>query len=433
MKEIKCPNCGKVFSVDESDYASIVNQVRNAEFHSELEQRIRELTEQNMAAQQAASALAEQKHQHQLGQKDSEIQSLKDKLASAELQKKSELTLALAEKDKTISDLQNQISQSDSKLQLAVMEERQKSLKEIQVKENEISELKATIKTNEKAYNEQIDHYKDLKMRLSTKMVGESLEEHCKNQYEMYLHPVLPNASFGKDNETVEGTKGDFIFRDKEDGEEYISIMFEMKNEEDTTTTKQKNDKFFKKLDADRNKKKCEFAVLVSMLEPESEVYNRGIVDVSHYENNHFQNMYVIRPQFFIPMITLLIQTSKKSLEYKKQLELLKQQAPDVTNFEMKLNDFKNKFGKNYQRASEKFKAAIKEIDESIKHLQKIKENLIGSEDNLRRANEKARGLSIQKLTKDSPALQAKFDEDKKAREENVEEKVDMMDMEDDQ
>jgi len=433
MKEIKCPNCGKVFSVDESDYASIVNQVRNAEFHSELEQRISELTEQNMAAQQAASALAEQKHQNQLDQKDSEIQSLKDKLASAELQKKSELTLALSEKDRTISDLQNQISQSDSKLQLAVMEEKQKSLKEIQIKENEISELKATIKTNEKAYNEQIDHYKDLKMRLSTKMVGESLEEHCKNQYEMYLHPVLPNASFGKDNETVEGTKGDFIFRDKEDGEEYISIMFEMKNEEDTTTTKQKNDKFFKKLDTDRNKKKCEFAVLVSMLEPESEVYNRGIVDVTHYENNHFQNMYVIRPQFFIPMITLLIQTSKKSWEYKKQLELLKQQAPDVTNFEMKLNDFKNKFGKNYQRASEKFKAAIKEIDESIKHLQKIKENLIGSEDNLRRANEKARGLSIQKLTKDSPALQAKFDEDKKAREENVEEKVDVMDMEDDQ
>lgn len=414
MNQIKCPNCGEVFSVDESNYASIVNQVRNAEFHSELEQRISELTEQNKAAQQAASALVEQKHQHQLDQKDAEIQSLKDKLKSAELQKKSELTIALSEKDRTISDLQNQISQSDSKLQLAVMEEKQKSLKEIQVKENEISELKATIKTNEKAYNEQIDHYKDLKMRLSTKMVGESLEEHCKNQYEMYLHPVLPNASFGKDNETVEGTKGDFIFRDEEDGEEYISIMFEMKNEEDKTTTKQKNDKFFKKLDADRNKKKCEFAVLVSMLEPENELYNRGIVDVSHYENNHFQNMYVIRPQFFIPMITLLIQTSKKSLQYKKELEIAKQKTIDVTNFEDKLNEFKDGFGNNYRIASEKFKKAIDEIDKSIDHLQKIKDNLLSSEKNLRFANNKAEKLTIRGLTYNNQTMKDMF---KKARE----------------
>ena len=421
MKEIKCPHCKKVFSVDESDYESIANQVKNAEFHSEVECRLQEIEKQRKTEQKATLALIESEHKNQLNQKDSEIQSLKDKLASAELQKKTELTLALTEKDKTISALQNQISQSDSKLQLAVMEEKQKSLKEIQVKENEISELKATIKTNEKAYNEQIDHYKDLKMRLSTKMVGESLEEHCKNQYEMYLHPVLPNASFGKDNEAVEGTKGDFIFRDFEDGEEYISIMFEMKNEEDTTTTKQKNEKFFKKLDSDRNKKKCDFAVLVSMLEPENELYNRGIVDVSHYENNHFQNMYVIRPQFFIPMITLLMQTSKKSLKYKKQLELMKQQAPDINKFEMKLNEFKEGFGQNYQRASEKFKKAIDEIDKSIDHLQKIKENLLGSENNLRLANDKLEDITIRKLTYKNPTMKAKFDEARKANKENAE------------
>ncbi len=421
MNQIKCPNCGEVFSIDESNYASIVSQVRDSEFHSEVERRIGELTEQNKAAQQAASALAEQKHQNQLNQKDSEIQSLKDKLASAEQQKASELTIALSEKEKTISELQNQISQSVSKLQLAVMEEKQKSLRDLQNKESEISELKATIKTNEKAYNERIDYYKGLKMRLSTKMVGESLEEHCKNQYEMYLHPVLPHASFGKDNEAVEGTKGDFIFRDEEDGEEYISIMFEMKNEEDTTTTKQKNEKFFKKLNADRNKKKCEFAVLVSMLEPENELYNRGIVDVSHYENNHFQNMYVIRPQFFIPMITLLMQTSKKSLKYKKQLELMKQQAPDINKFEMKLNEFKEGFGQNYQRASEKFKKAIDEIDKSIDHLQKIKENLLGSENNLRLANDKLEDITIRKLTYKNPTMKAKFNEARKANKEDVE------------
>lgn len=364
MNQIKCPNCGEVFSVDESNYASIVNQVRNAEFHSELEQRISELTEQNKAAQQAASALAEQKHQYQLNQKDSEIQSLKDKLKSAEEQKAMAIALALTEKDKTISELQNQINLNESNLQNAVLNEKNNSLEIIKSKDNEIDVLKT-----------QVDYYKDFKARMSTKMVGESLEDHCKNLFEMNLRSVLPNASFEKDNEAVEGTKGDFIFRDFEDEVEYISIMFEMKNEMDATTAKHKNEDFLQKLDADRNKKKCEFAVLVSMLEPENELYNNGIVDVSH----RYPKMYVIRPQLFIPMITLLMQTSKKSLEYKKQLAIAQQQSIDVTNFEDKLNDFKNKFGKNYQRASEKFKAAIKEIDESIKHLQKIKENLIGS------------------------------------------------------
>lgn len=427
MADIKCPNCGKVFSVDESDYASIVNQVRNAEFHSEVERRITELTEQNKAVQRAASALAEQKHQNQLDQRDSEIQSLKDKLASVEQQKASEFTLALAEKEKTISELKNQISQSDSKLQLAVMEEKQKSLRDLQNKESEISELKATIKTNEKVYNEQIDHYKDLKMRLSTKMVGESLEEHCKNLFETNLRSVLPNATFEKDNEAVGGTKGDFIFRDKEDEIEYISIMFEMKNEADMTATKRKNEDFFKKLDSDRNKKNCEFAVLVSMLEPENELYNNGIVDVSY----RYPKMYVIRPQLFIPMITLLMQTSKKSLEYRKQLAIAQQQSLNITNFEDKLNEFKNGFAQSYQFARERLEDAIKEIDKSIDHLQKIKENLIGSGKHLSHVNNKLEGLTIRKLTYKNPTMKAMFDEARKASEENVVEVVDVMEDDD--
>ncbi len=417
MKEIKCPNCGKVFSVDESDYASIVNQVRNAEFHSELEQRISELTEQNMAAQQAASALAEQKHQHQLDQKDAEIQSLMDKLKSAELQKKSELAIALSEKDKTISDLQNQINLNESNLQNAVLKEQQKSLQAIQTKENEISKLQAKMESDKKMYEEQIGYYKDLRIRMSTKMIGESLEEYCKNQYDLYLRSALTNASFEKDNEAVEGTKGDFIFRDKEDGIEYISIMFEMKNEMEKTTTKHKNEDFFKKLDSDRNKKGCEFAVLVSMLEPESELYNNGIVDVSY----RYPKMYVIRPQLLIPMITLLMQTSKKSLEYKKQLAIAQQQSIDVTNFEDKLLKFKDAFGKNCELAYKKREEAIDGIDKTIKLLQKIKENLRGFEKNLRYANDKLEDITIKKLTYMNPTMKAKFDEARKANKEGAE------------
>ena len=410
MAEIKCPNCGKVFSVDETDYANIVNQIRNTEFHSEVESRLQEIEEQRKTKQDAMLALIESEHKNQLNKRDSEIQNLKDKLASAEQQKASELTLALAEKEKTISELGNQISQNENKLQIAVMAEQQKTLKAIQVKENEISELKAKIVTDEKMYKEQIDYYKDLKARMSTKMIGESLEEHCKNLFEMNLRSVLPNASFGKDNEAVEGTKGDFVFRDFEDGVEYISIMFEMKNEADTTETKHKNEEFFKKLDSDRNKKNCEFAVLVSLLEPENELYNNGIVDVSY----RYPKMYVIRPQLFIPMITLLIQTSKKSLEYKKQLVIAQRQSIDVSNFEDKLNEFKDKFGRDYRIASEKFKKAIEEIDKSIDHLQKIKESLLSSENHLRLANDKAEDLTIKKLTYKNQTMKAMFNEERK-------------------
>lgn len=242
---------------------------------------------------------------------------------------------------------------------------------------------------------------------MSTKMVGETLEQHCSIEFEQYLRPVMPNAYFEKDNDATDGTKGDFIFRDSEDGTEYISIMFEMKNEMDETATKHKNEDFFKKLDADRNEKKCEYAVLVSLLEPESELYNGGIVDVSY----RYPKMYVIRPQFFKAMITLLVNAAKNTVSVKKELELARQQSIDVTNFEAQLVDFKDKFANNYRLASEKFGKAIEEIDKSIDHLQKIKEALIGSERNLRLANDKADGLTIKKLTRGNPTMQAKFDE----------------------
>ncbi len=416
MAEIKCPKCSEVFTVDETNYATIVNQVRDAEFHLEVERRITELTEQNKAVQQAASALAEQKHQNQLSQRDSEIQSLKDKLASVEQQKASELTLALAEKEKTISELKNQINLNESNLQNAVLKEKNNSLEIIKSKDNEIEVLKT-----------QVDYYKDFKAHMSTKMVGESLEDHCKNLFETNLRSVLPNASFEKDNEAVEGTKGDFIFRDKEDEIEYISIMFEMKNEADMTATKRKNEDFLQKLDADRNKKKCEFAVLVSMLEPENELYNNGIVDVSY----RYPKMYIIRPQLFIPMITLLMQTSKKSLEYKKQLAIAQQQSIDVTNFEDKLLKYKDAFGKNCELAYKKREEAIDGIDKTIKLLQKIKENLLGFENNLRLANDKLEDITIRKLTYKNPTMKAMFDEARKARKENVEGVVDVMEDDD--
>ena len=244
---------------------------------------------------------------------------------------------------------------------------------------------------------------------MSTKMVGETLEMHCSTLFNQTLRSVMPNAYFEKDNDASSGSKGDFIFRDSEDGIEYVSIMFEMKNEMDTTSTKHKNEDFLKKLNDDRNKKGCEYAVLVSLLEQDNELYNGGIVDVSH----RYPKMYVIRPQFFIPIITLLVQTSKKSLEYKRELALAKSKEVDVTNFENSLLDFQEKFGKNYRLASEKFNTAIQEIDKSISHLQKIKEALIGSENNLRLANNKAQDLSIKKLTKNNPTMRQKFEDAK--------------------
>ena len=438
MKEIRCPNCGVVFSVDEADYAAIVSQVRTAEFESEVEHRMHEANERFKTEKALADAQKDQQFQSQLhkkeeelGAKDAEIVRLKNSLANAESQKKSEMTAALAAKDIEIEKLRSAVEQSGKEREIAVMEVRQKATIAYREKEDQIKELQKAMELNaQKAQlketalishhqeelrikQEQIDYYKDLKAKMSTKMVGETLEQHCNIEFEQYIRPLMPNAYFDKDNEVVGGTKGDFVFRDYEDGTEYISIMFEMKNEADETSTKHKNEDFLKKLDEDRRKKNCEFAVLVSLLEADNELYNTGIVNKSHV----YPKMYVIRPQFFVPFINLLVQASKKSLEYKKQLIEAKNKEVDVTNFENQLNDFKDKFGKNYRLASEKFETAIAEIDKTIDHLQKVKASLIGSENNLRLANDKVDELTIRKLTYKNPTIKAKFDEASKNNE----------------
>ena len=468
MKELKCPNCGQVFQVDEADYANIVSQVKNAEFDAEVNRRLAELHERQKAEQELATAKTEQSFQKQLnskelelsnkeaeisrlkssaeselakvkGEKDAEIARLKSKLENIEDQKKSELALALAEKDKTIAQLNSTIEQSDNKMQLAVMEERNKAQQAVEQKEKEITQLRLSVvqekneaKNKEEALvshhkeelrikQEQIDYYKDLKTKMSTKMVGETLEQHCSIEFEQYIRPLMPNAYFDKDNDASDGTKGDFIFRDSEDGTEYISIMFEMKNEMETTVTKHKNDDFLKKLDEDRRKKGCEFAVLVSLLEADNDLYNNGIVNKSHL----YPKMYVIRPQFFVPFINLLVQASKKSLEYRKQLKLAQSKEVDVTNFEEKIESFKSKFGRHYELASKKFEDAVKQIDDTIAKLLKIKENLLGSENNLRLAQQDTQDLTIRKLTYKNPTMKAKFDEARLAERRQIEEDSD--------
>lgn len=435
MKELKCPKCGNVFQVDEADYASIVSQVKNAEFEAEIQHRLAEMNKRLTAEQQLATSRTEQSFQAQLskkdlllGEKDTEIERLKMQLQNIESKKQSELTLAIAEKDQTIAQLNSTIAQNNDKLQLAVMEERNKAQQSMQKKETELSQLRTALelekreaKIHESALvkrhedelrmkQEQVDYYKDLKTRMSTKMVGETLEQHCSIEFEQYIRPMMPNAYFDKDNDAADGTKGDFIFRDSEDGTEYISIMFEMKNEMDTTATKHKNDDFLKKLDEDRRKKGCEFAVLVSLLEADNDLYNNGIVNKNHL----YPKMYVIRPQFFVPFINLLVQASRKSLEYKKQLALAQSKEVDVTNFEKKIEDFKSKFGRHYQLASNKFEAAIKDIDATIAKLQKVRDELLGSENNLRLANQDTENLTIRKLTYNNPTMKAKFEEARK-------------------
>ena len=396
MHELICPNCGKPFRVDEADYASILNQVKGAEFNAEVNRRIAELHKQHEAEEMAREAKAVLVHRNELSEKDREIASLKAT-----------------------------ISQNAQALEIALLKERQQAKDAAQAKEAEIARLKAAselerskARLEEKSIREdyenklrvaqeQVDYYKDLKTRMSTKMVGETLEAHCSTLFNGEMRPLFPNAYFEKDNDASGGSKGDFIFRDYVDGMEYVSIMFEMKNEMDETATKHKNEDFFKKLDADRTAKGCEYAVLVSLLEPDSELYNGGIVDVSW----KYPKMYVIRPQFFKSMITLLVNAAKNTINVKKELALARQQSIDVTNFENQLMDFKEKFSNNYRLASEKFSKAIEEIDKSIDHLQKIKEALLGSERNLRLANDKADGLTIKKLTRGNPTMQAKFEE----------------------
>ena len=409
MHELKCPKCGSVFTVDEADYASIVSQVRGTEFDAEVRRRLAELHAQYEAEQKAKAVTAQQAHQAELFKreqallaKEGEVARLKELLGAMDDRQKLAVGSAVAAKNEEIANLNASILQLRSSAQLAAKEA---ALHEDSVRKEYEAKLRIA--------QEQVDYYKDLKTRMSTKMVGETLEAHCSTVFNGEMRPMFPNAYFEKDNDASGGSKGDFIFRDYEDGTEYISIMFEMKNEMDETATKHKNEDFFRKLDADRRMKGCEYAVLVSLLEPDSELYNGGIVDVSY----RYPKMYVIRPQFFRPMITLLVNAAKKTVGLKKELEVAISQSVDVTNFENQLDAFKEAFGRNYRLASDKFKTAIDEIDKSISHLQKIKEALIGSENNLRLANDKADALSIKKLTKGNETMTRKFDEARQARE----------------
>ena len=417
MMEIKCPKCGTMFTVDKADYADIVSQVKNQEFAAEVAKREEELRAQYATREQLAKQQAEMQLQQSLAAKASEIEKqnseinvLKAQLASIAQTKEAEKQAALlAEKQCLQESLLNKDAEiarlkADMQKQLGDLQ----NAAQLQAKQAElnIKQLNDEHRILLEAKQKEVDFYKDFKAKMSTKMLGETLEQHCAVLFEQNLRPMMPHAYFEKDNDASQGSKGDFIFRDKVGEQEYISIMFEMKNEADTTATKNSNEKFFEKLDADRKKKGCEYAVLVSMLEPESELYNQGIVDVSY----KYPKMFVVRPQQFITIITLLVNANKKSIELQNELALAKSQSVDVTNFENQLMDFKEKFGNNYRLASEKFAKAIDEIDKTIAHLIKTKEALLSSENNLRLANDKATALTVKKLTKGNPTMKKLFE-----------------------
>ena len=405
MKELKCPNCGSVFTVDEADYASIVSQIRNSEFEEELNRRLREINGIHAAEQKAKEAEARENFGKKMNLKDQEL------LAKEQEISRLKANLQTIE-EKTRLEIDKAVLQANSSKDLEIAELKNRNTLAQTQAELQKNALKDEYEAKLKLAQEQVDYYKDLKLKMSTKMVGETLEAHCSNIFNGQMRPMFPNAYFEKDNDASGGSKGDFIFRDFDGDTEYISIMFEMKNELDETATKHKNEDFFKKLDSDRKAKDCEYAVLVSLLEPENELYNNGIVDVSYRS----PKMYVIRPQFFMPIITLLSNASRKSLEYRRELAIAKSQSVDITNFENKLLEFKEKFGNNYRLASEKFQTAIDQIDKSIAALQKTKAALLGSENNLRLAHEKAEDLTIRKLTYKNPTMKALFDQ---ARTEN--------------
>ena len=482
MNEIKCPHCGQVFTVDESGYAALLNQVRDHEFQRELNERIslaEKNREQNMAL---AVAKAEEELRAQIAQRDSQLAAQTEQFRAeakdlqlaaqnekAELEKQLEALkaqlqsqaseadtarkLAVAdalnaesdklravekERDSLAQQLETQRQQASTETQLA-LQKQESTLKDARIAvERERDELRAQVVREQEALarieaehkatlaeklaakdeliadrEREILRIQDMKAQLSTKMLGESLEQHCEIEFNRLRPTAFPHAYFEKDNEVIEGTKGDFVFRDfDEEGNEIIYIMFEMKNEADDSVNRKTNESHFKKLDADRKKTNCEYAVLVSLLEPENELYNAGITDVSY----RFEKMYVIRPQFFIPIITRLRNAALSSLQYRKELALVRQQNIDVTNFEDQLADFKDKFGRNYRIASQKFQKAIEEIDKSIDHLQKIKDNLIGSENQLRLANDKAEDLTVKKLTRKNPTMKALLDEAREAK-----------------
>ena len=429
MSEIKCPNCGKVFKIDEESYSLILQQVRNSEFNKEIDEQLE--NKLKLALNESENGFRDK-----LYLKENEISKLKEEVKLLKKENDNKLNELLFSKDKEINELKNQLSLMEGNTRLEILnalkskdeeisrlkEENYKFLNQKDLKISELNnklalndslnkekneEIKKNYETLLKAKQEEVDFYKDFKARQSTKLVGESLEAHCFTEFNK-LRPLFPNAYFDKDNEiSKSGSKGDFIFRDyDEDKTEIVSIMFEMKNENDTTATKHKNEDFIKELDKDRNEKNCEYAVLVSMLEPDSELYNGGIVDVSY----KYPKMYVVRPQFFIPIITLIRNGALNALSYKKELEIARNQDIDLSHFEENMNDFKDAFGRNYRIASEKFKTAIEEIDKTIDHLEKTKKALMSSENNLRLANNKAQeDLTIKKLTKNAPSIAEKF------------------------
>ncbi len=457
MKDIICPHCHKAFKVDEAGYADILKQVRNSEFEEQLHQRLELAEKEKLNALELAKEKAAGELQKAAAAKETEIQELKarldkgeesrklavaqamaavekerDKLAAelaqakletqtasqmAELKRSKDLQEAAANKEAEIQSLKSKLESHELNQKLAIKEALETVQKERDTLQNNLQQLelqkqlaeqslKDRYETQLKDRDDAIERLRDMKAKLSTKMVGETLEQHCETEFNRLRATAFSTAYFEKDNDAKTGSKGDFIFRDSDtNGIEIVSIMFEMKNESDATTTKKRNEDFLKELDKDRTEKGCEYAVLVSLLEPESELYNSGIVDVSH----RYPKMYVIRPQFFIPMITLLRNAAMNSLQYKAELALVKSQSIDVTHFEEKLDTFKSAFSRNYDLASKKFLTAIEEIDKSINHLQKTKEALIGSQNNLRLANDKAQDITIKKLTHGNPTMKEKF------------------------
>lgn len=397
MNKIVCPKCGEEFELTDADYLSIVDQVKTEEIAKAVNEKEKSL-----------KIVMQADLEKQMANKELEIEKLNSKIRENELNRQAAINEAVQKQTEKISALEQTLAIKNAETQSEIE-------KAVLIKENEISRLKAEreseknlMKDRERQMQEQIDFYKDLKTRMSTKMVGETLEQHCQVEFNRIRMAGFKNAYFEKDNDASSGSKGDYIFRDfSDDGQEFVSIMFEMKNECDTTATKHKNEDFLKELDKDRREKKCEYAVLVSLLETDSEFYNAGIVDMSY----KYPKTYVIRPQFFIPLITLIRNEAMNTLEYKQQLALIQNQNIDITHFEENLADFQNKFANNYRIASDKFKNAIDEIDKTIDHLQKVKDGLLGSERQLRIANDKAQDLSIKKLTKDTPTMKKKFED----------------------
>jgi len=397
MNEIICPHCKKAFKVDEAGYAAILKQVRDQKFEEEIHARLQLAEQSKMDAIKLTEANIKNTIQQTISEKDKQLADLKGELEKAEMQKRIEITEAVKRIEKERDELANKIQNKELEKQLLEKNLVEKYSAEIKAKD-EIIKIK----------DQEIDFRKDLKQKLSTKMLGETLEQHCEIEFNKLRATAFPKSYFEKDNDTKTGSKGDYIYKENDEfGNEIISIMFEMKNEGDETATKKKNEDFFKELDKDRTEKKCEYAVLVSLLEADSELYNAGIVDVSH----KYPKMYVVRPQFFIPIITLLRNAAMNSMQYKAELAQMRNENIDITNFEESINIFKESFAKNYEMAARKFKTAIEEIDKTIDHLQKTKEALLSSVNNLRLANNKADDLTIKKLTKGNPTMIAKFNE----------------------